>query len=851
MTKRFVFLLGCLFVAQTACSRRTLPARGELLVLISSDMQVPDSFDALVLKLANEPSNVRHVYLPSVDGKNQWLALDKTNSKLDADCVPQDGDARPLANLKLPTTLGLQSKSNDETNTELTVTACKAGTKLFSTTLAVTLPSEGETTMKRVPIRWLCADKGGDNALGCYSCDSTRCYGKNTHPDTSATSPCSVDTCETAHHDEAYPTVLYDAEETSRYQSNGDEPNTSGCFDVLGCFSTSNLATPSGNKSHPATVDWRQRPTDGIANTTLQCVAHIDSPTYDLSRLNLALVLPPRTQGTCTDTYCLVALEADSPLGYRVNPDNREELLLPSAVCNLLDSGQVLSVLATDACAPRSLDTPVCGSVTKTTDIDTGARKYGDLLEHYTVSSYGFDETTGSGRVFVDDRGGVDLGLVSPEATSETLPRVDGVVGFAQTFDSRHYAVSQVRIDYPQDFTLNAWVALPEWIVVQTAERHLQLTPEARFSVLSSLSKDCTNGFRLELVRCSTDRPNSVQIAFAQPTGALDNGACKLKWSYATFASQSWAGGYFSPFKHGDFRQLTVSCEQGKQPTIYVDGALATDTTDTACAPGEAASSVNDDSFFYIGSHAGLTQSPTSPTGSFEIDEVTLYERALTADEVRFSYANPSTALGPGGLNWGAWATQGGSATVESTTRQKVTVSLDDQAFSSAGLYALLGPQTNPGVFAVDEQSDLSNFDEVVLWVDLPVDTPFQFALSADHGRQQCTWQLRASTAPYYVINLKQPSWCIDPRCGFDLTKVERLSVGSDWSAKSVNYSRFSISALAFRKRLLSAQDQSTGSLTRLGGLPGPNGWCWRAVSYDPLWLTRLTRYTADQGNRP
>jgi hypothetical protein len=160
---------------------------------------------------------------------------------------------------------------------------------------------------------------------------------------------------------------------------------------------------------------------------------------------------------------------------------------------------------------------------------------------------------------------------------------------------------------------------------------------------------------------------------------------------------------------------------------------------------------------------------------------------------------------------------------------------VDDRIFASAGSYALLAPNVVPSTPA-----DLSEYDEAVLVVSaLPPDQPFQFSLVSDHGKRQCTWQLKANPAAKngsvaefqtYVINLRKPSWCVDPQCKFDTGSVEQATVGADWKAEQKRFD-YSVKTLAFRKR-----PGSTAASGILGGVTGPSGWCWKSVSYDSAW---------------
>ena len=120
-----------------------------------------------------------------------------------------------------------------------------------------------------------------------------------------------------------------------------------------------------------------------------------------------------------------------------------------------------------------------------------------------------------------------------------------------------------------------------------------------------------------------------------------------------------------------------------------------------------------------------------------------------------------------------------------------------------------------------------------------PSEGQFQFSLLSDQGKRQCTWQLRANPArsandiegpETYVIDLRTPSWCVDPQCRFDVTNVERATIGSYWRDAQPPF-EYSVQALAFRKR-----SGSNATAEILGGVTGPSGWCWKSVAYDSDW---------------
>lgn len=831
----------CLFLAAAwasvgtstlGCSGKVLPAQGELVLLLSSDMQLPDSFDTLIISFDSDPANVRRVYVDGDATLDRWF--DKNNAPTSADnaCQPKDGDTTSTK-LSLPTTLALLSRGSRQSTRQMTMTLCKGHVPLLNKTLPITLPAKGETRTQRVALRWLCADKNASSVVGCYSCrdgtsDSSRCYGRSIAPDVTADSPCTLDACVGDETAVAYPENEYDPAEVSYYRKADGATGT--CFNVLTCFDPTQKDGPSKAEVVALRADWKISAA-GDAGHTRSCMAQLDSSDERFEQVNLALVLPPQTQGTCNLTQCLVPLDADPDLGWTVDPQDRSVILLPSAVCNMLDSGQILTVLASRKCGRKAAELPVCGTGNDPTGPTDGSETYGARLEQKRLVEYKFDETKADADAYFDNSGGYNLTAVSLAQDAADVAELPGVFGLAKAFDSHHFGKSSLSIPHPKSYTLALWLSLTESALLLHEQGGV-------LPVFSSLTADCSAGFRLNLESCGDGR---VQLQFLRPAGKAGFGQCRLESNYWEFSRRTWAGGYYSPWKRGDYRHVAVSHAEDSGPTLYVDGLVAA-SSNSSCLAGAPATATAESGQLYLGSNANLADPLLPKTGSLQFDEFGLYDEVLAEDVIRWLYANPQTEVGPGGYRWGAWATQGSSASLVNVAPQVASAKINDLAFSSAGLFALLAEDEWMGVPRLGPRTNLADFDEAVLWARPHGDT-FQFSLSADHGRRQCSWQLRASDSPFYVINLRQPSWCIDPNCSFDLSQVERASIGSDWSLAEGSSSNVEVHALSFRKRLLSEGESTLGRATRLGGTPGPSGFCWRAISYQPESLARLTQY--------
>ncbi|HEY5957263.1 MAG TPA: LamG-like jellyroll fold domain-containing protein, partial [Polyangiaceae bacterium] len=453
--------------------------------------------------------------------------------------------------------------------------------------------------------------------------------------------------------------------------------------------------------------------------------------------------------------------------------------------------------------------------------------------------------------------------LPLPSASTSSLQFVSnaGVRGTkAGRFNNHQYAKSQNAIDLKGDFSASAWVSTEDF----------ESSLEPRMPILSNLSADCASGVRLELRVCDDD-PTTIVAAMGRPAGKQNDGQCKLDFEYAPLTQRSFVGGYFTPWHSGNWYHLMATSEGGVA-RLYVDGARADLSRVARECPSVIRNTRNvqssDDSQLYIGWHAdGLSKSADMEppvSRSILIDEVMLFQQALSEVEItRLELASKSEP-GPSGLRWGPWGTQGGFVT-RAPEASGLTYTVHDEEFSSAGVFAVLGqPKDILNVTGPAKLPDLSDFDEAVLvttgW---SPNVPFQFALSSDHGLRQCTWQLEGhepiSTRPasgslepqrdMFVINLRRPSWCISPDLVLDTRRIELVSIGSDWKLPHSSYN-FDVDALAFRKRHFASSTDDPAPV--LGGVIGPNGWYWKAVSYDPGWEPQPPKQLAKvDGNTP
>ncbi|MEZ4225411.1 MAG: hypothetical protein R3B13_30950 [Polyangiaceae bacterium] len=119
------------------------------------------------------------------------------------------------------------------------------------------------------------------------------------------------------------------------------------CLDVLGCFAQGVTVAPDADCS-------------------------VALPGGSDENFNVGLVMPKTGQGICGPEACIVALEHDDLLGWKVE---NGRAMLPKAVCNRV--GQDIDAIAvTSACVTKTTSVPTCGpwsSIAGDFSLDAGA----------------------------------------------------------------------------------------------------------------------------------------------------------------------------------------------------------------------------------------------------------------------------------------------------------------------------------------------------------------------------------------------------------------------------------------------------------------------------------------------
>lgn len=101
---------------------------------------------------------------------------------------------------------------------------------------------------------------------------------------------------------------------------------------------------------------------------------------------NVALVMPPGSDGICGPDACLIPLDGESPEGWRTE---NGQIALPPAVCDHLEAGKIVAVAVTTACETKTTRVPTCGPWSSVTEqpgsFDAGAPDVEELRKDASV----------------------------------------------------------------------------------------------------------------------------------------------------------------------------------------------------------------------------------------------------------------------------------------------------------------------------------------------------------------------------------------------------------------------------------------------------------------------------------
>jgi hypothetical protein len=305
-----------------ACSGKTLPFPGGLMLAIQTDLSAPKDVAAVGL------------YITS-DGR------------------PIFSDVRevaPTGEVRFPATIAIVAdEARPRAQVKIRVIAFKDSGEVRVLRDILTTVPKGRTGLLRAPLLWINEGSGSGSRLQLSSSLGTR--DGTTPPDgfTAITSACPdgqtflEGECGDARVDGD---ALPDFQEKEVF-GGGDGSGKGGrCFDVLGCFAGA-------------------APVDVDAST---CSASLGGTDAASPNLSFAVALPASAQaGECKDGTCLVPL--DKGVGWNAGGLG---VTFPKALCARIASGKALGIVRSTTCATKDATVPSCGPASSVVPGGTG-----------------------------------------------------------------------------------------------------------------------------------------------------------------------------------------------------------------------------------------------------------------------------------------------------------------------------------------------------------------------------------------------------------------------------------------------------------------------------------------------
>jgi hypothetical protein len=268
--------------------------RGELVLAFQTDMKVPEDVDRIALRI-------------TVDGVTKFA---------------REYEVGP-SGVKLPSTLVLVDETNAAIAVKVRLLALVAGKPRVLREVISTIPPR-RSALLRMGFDYLCLGDASLTKASQSASASADIAAENAVSACDTSKTCVAGTCEDARVDSA---LLPDYAPEDVF-GGGDENGGGVCFDVARCFAG----------AQPVPVE------------PMGCT--IAAPA-DTSKTSVALRLPPGSEGICDGAACWVALDAESPSGWKKAGDR---IQLPRAVCQ-----RQLAVAVSEACVQKTAKIPTCG----------------------------------------------------------------------------------------------------------------------------------------------------------------------------------------------------------------------------------------------------------------------------------------------------------------------------------------------------------------------------------------------------------------------------------------------------------------------------------------------------------
>ncbi len=305
-----LLLAGVVLALGVACSGKTLPYAGGLMIAVQTDYSVPKDITAVGLYISS-------------DGR------------------PIFGDTRDVApngEVKFPATIAVLADANrPKATVKIRAVGFKTDGEIRVLRDVITTIPKGRTGLLRTPLTWINEGSGKGNRSQLLASASIRPL-DTSDGFTRIQSICPEGQtslqgdCGDAHVDGD---ALPEYEEKAVFGGGDVAGNGGRCFDVLGCFASTTQVQidPNGCTGSVSGVD----PND--------------------ANLSLAVVLPgAKGIGECKDDKCFVPL--DKGAGWTIE---NGKIVFPPAMCRKIGEGKALGIAATLACPAKDPTTPSCG----------------------------------------------------------------------------------------------------------------------------------------------------------------------------------------------------------------------------------------------------------------------------------------------------------------------------------------------------------------------------------------------------------------------------------------------------------------------------------------------------------
>jgi hypothetical protein len=301
-------LMAC--VLMQACKADEPPLRGQLMVVLQTDMSLPKDVTQVKIQI-------------KVDGK---LYHDKNY-------VIARGEDWIT---KLPGTLAVVASVDEPTPPVEVVVVGLRGSEARVFAKSVTTIPERRTATLFVPIQWLCDGQVKELPAGAgFESDCSPASGKER--------ACRAGSCVSVEVEES---SLKDFEEEDVFGGAAEGSDAGQCFNTQGCFQAGFTVQPNED-----------------------CIVELEVP--EGFGLNFGLLNPDNEDGICYDNGpregdCIVPLDRHNLFGWDYVKGTKAtskpvRAQLPKAVCRQLESEKFDSVTASFSCAAKTLKYPACG----------------------------------------------------------------------------------------------------------------------------------------------------------------------------------------------------------------------------------------------------------------------------------------------------------------------------------------------------------------------------------------------------------------------------------------------------------------------------------------------------------